>query len=272
MMRIVAVSLLLCTGAAIAEAPFAPPADTAIPGTPEGARIRLGQRLLSDTARLLPDKVGAAMNCTSCHLGGGKVAHASPFVRVWNKYPSYNPRAGREVTLTDRINGCMLRSMNGKKLAQDSREMRAMLAYMQWLSKDVPKGTKMGGGGIGAIDKTLTPDPVRGKALYGTYCAVCHGANGEGRWRKGALVFPPLWGEKSFNIGAGMARTFTAAAWVKQNMPMAAHARGALGQGGVLSDQEALDVAEYFSHQPRPDFPGKEKDWPKGGKPADARY
>jgi thiosulfate dehydrogenase len=33
-----------------------------------------------------------------------------------------------------------------------------------------------------------------------------------------------------------------------------------------------VDVAEYFSHQPRPDFPDKIKDWPKGKKPADARY
>jgi thiosulfate dehydrogenase len=39
-----------------------------------------------------------------------------------------------------------------------------------------------------------------------------------------------------------------------------------------LSDQEAVDVAEYFSHQPRPDFANKHKDWPKDKKPADARY
>jgi thiosulfate dehydrogenase len=33
-----------------------------------------------------------------------------------------------------------------------------------------------------------------------------------------------------------------------------------------------VDVAEYFSHQPRPDFAPKLKDWPNGKKPADARY
>lgn len=44
-----------------------------------------------------------------------------------------------------------------------------------------------------------------------------------------------------------------------------------LGQGG-LSDQDAVDVAEYFSHQPRPDFAPKMKDWPKDPKPGDARY
>ena len=74
-----------------------------------------------------------------------------------------------------------------------------------------------------------------------------------------------------FNIGAGMARTYTAAAFVKRNMPIAFGTHFPLGQGG-LTDQEAVDVAEYFSHMPRPDFPDKVKDWPKGGKPADARY
>ena len=58
--------------------------------------------------------------------------------------------------------------------------------------------------------------------------------------------------------GTGMARTYTAAGFVKNNMPV--------GQAG-LSDQEAIDVAEYFTHQPRRDFPTKVNDWPNGGKP-----
>jgi thiosulfate dehydrogenase len=61
-----------------------------------------------------------------------------------------------------------------------------------------------------------------------------------------------------------MARLSTAAAFVKHNMP--------LGQGETLSDQEAYDVALYFTAQPRPDFAGKDKDWPEGGKPDDAPY
>jgi len=61
-----------------------------------------------------------------------------------------------------------------------------------------------------------------------------------------------------------MARLHTAAAFIKWNMP--------LGQGGSLSDQDAYDIAVYFTLQPHPDFPGKEQDWPQGGKPDDARY
>jgi thiosulfate dehydrogenase len=41
---------------------------------------------------------------------------------------------------------------------------------------------------------------------------------------------------------------------------------------GTLSDQQALNVAAYMVSRPRPDFPGKEEDWPYGGAPADAAY
>ena len=80
----------------------------------------------------------------------------------------------------------------------------------------------------------------------------------------GGYLIPALWGERSFSIGAGMARLSNAAAFVKANMP--------LGNGNNISDEEAFDVAAYFIDQPRPDFAAKHLDWPKGGKPADARY
>jgi thiosulfate dehydrogenase len=78
------------------------------------------------------------------------------------------------------------------------------------------------------------------------------------------VVAPPLWGPKSFNIGAGMARYRTAATFIVHNMPF--------DRPGSLTPQQALDVARYVDSRPRPDFPGKEHDWPKGGRPADAPY
>lgn len=79
-------------------------------------------------------------------------------------------------------------------------------------------------------------------------------------------------GDESFNIGAGMARTYKAAAFVKYNMPMGIQTQGLWGHGNVLSDQDAVDVAEFFTHKPRPDFAKKDGDWPSGKKPKDARY
>lgn len=231
-----------------------------------------GMRLHLETKDLLPEHVGDQLNCTSCHLNAGTVAEGSPFVGVSAFFPSYGARAGKIITLEERINGCFRRSMNGKPLPKESDDMKAMVAYFDWMKGETKPEDKVAGRGVGKIDRSIKPDPDNGKKIYADQCAVCHGESGEGlKNAAGKMVYPPLWGDESFNIGAGMARTYTAAAFVKRNMPIGFHGKFPLGQGG-LSDQEAVDVAEYFSHQPRPDFPDKVKDWPKDPKPADARY
>ncbi|UOO87784.1 c-type cytochrome [Vitreoscilla massiliensis] len=235
--------------------------------------IRYGGRLLNETKRLLPNNVGASMNCNSCHIANGKEQKGAPYVNANLTYPQKMPRAGKMVDLAMRINGCFQRSMNGKPLDVNSKEMQAMLAYMAWLSEGLPKKAKIDFDAGGKIDESLVPNPERGKLLYAQQCVSCHGDNGQGsKDARGNVVFPPLWGEESFNIGAGMARTYKAAAFLRDNMPMSVQKNGAWGQGGVLSDQDAVDIAEYFTHQPRPDFAGKVKDWPEGNKPKDARY
>lgn len=249
------------------------PDDTEIISAPNAQDILYGKRLLNETRRLLPNNVGAAMNCNSCHVVQGKKPLGAPYINTFNAFPQANPRAARVMTLEERINGCMVRSMNGKILKEDSREMQSMIAYMKWLAQDVPHGAKVQIKNSGPIDTNLIPDPTRGRKLYATNCAACHGANGEGiKDGAGDIVFPPLWGDESFNIGAGMARTFKAASFIRDNMPMGVNKKGAWGEGGVLSDQDAVDIAEFFTHMPRPDFAGKDKDWPNGKKPKDARY
>lgn len=239
---------------------------------PNADQVVRGMRLHLQTKELLPDNVGNALNCTSCHLNAGTVADGSPFVGVSAFFPGYAPRAGKIITLEERINGCFRRSMNGKPIPPQSADMQAMVAYFDWMKNNTQPGDKVAGRGVGKIDPAIKPDLANGEQVYAKQCAVCHGTNGEGLAREdGSMVFPPLWGEQSFNIGAGMARTYTAAAFVKRNMPIGFHERFPLGQGG-LSDQEAVDVAAWFSQQPRPDFPDKVKDWPNGGKPVDARY
>jgi len=136
--------------------------------------------------------------------------------------------------------------------------------YMRWLSTGVPTGTEVVGRGMGKVDTKLAPNAVHGQTLYAQKCASCHDDKVDAsRDPAVGYLFPPLWGKDSFNIGAGMARTYTAAAFIKHNMP--------LGQGNTLSDQEAVDIAEYVTHQPRPAFAPAKHDWPKGDKPKDAR-
>lgn len=249
------------------------PQDTAIVDEPNAEQIFYGKRLLNETKRLLPEHVGADMNCNSCHIAQGKIPLGDPYINSFNFYPRVMPRAGKEVNLVQRINGCFQRSMNGKAVPPESEEMQAMIAYMKWLSQNTPKEQLVDIRNAGAVDESLVADPVRGEQIYYAQCAACHGDDGEGTYdTRGDVVFPPLWGDKSFNIGAGMARTYKAAAFVKYNMPMGIQTRGLWGHGNVLSDQDAVDVAEFFAHKPRPDFPGKENDWPTVPKPKDARY
>lgn len=249
------------------------PQDTAIVDEPNADEIFYGKRLLNETKRLLPDHVGASMNCNSCHIAQGKIPLGDPYINSYNFYPRVMPRAGKMVDLETRINGCFMRSMNSKPLDREGKEMRAMIAYMKWLAQNTPKEQRVAIENAGRVDESLVANPERGEQIYSAQCAACHGDNGEGlKDSRGDVVFPPLWGDESFNIGAGLARTYKAAAFVKYNMPMGIQTQGLWGHGNVLSEQDAVDVAEYFAHKPRPDFAGKVNDWPNQPKPKDARY
>ena len=260
------VTCCICASIAAAEDDHYPGwHDAADPVGPVGEAIALGRRILTQTPANAPAYSGSALNCTSCHLDGGRRPWAAPWVGIWGVFPEYRSRNAKVNALQDRINACFERSLNGRPLPIESREMISILAYMQWLSREVPTGKSVAGRGFLRIKSPQPPDPVRGALIYAQQCALCHGDAGQGTVApSGEIIYPPLWGPQSFNIGAGMARLNTAAAFVKASMP--------LGQGGSLSDQEAFDVAAFFTRQPRPDFSAKSQDWPKGGKPDDARY
>ncbi len=245
--------------------PFVEP-DFEIPEGPAGEAILLGEDLVKNTQVFAKGYVGNGLNCSNCHLGGGVTPNAMPYVGLPGLFPTYRPRSGKMISLQERINGCFRRSLNGRPLPLDSPEMNAIVAYMTWLSKGVPIGVEVNGRGTSKMPPPQRkPDPAHGRVLFLEKCSHCHGEDGQGvRNPDKSYVFPPLWGDQSFNVAAGMARLNTAAAFVKHNMPF--------GQGESLSDQDAYDIAEFFTHQPRPDFPEKNKDWPSGGKPSDARY
>ena len=249
--------------------PLRVPAATTLPPGPLGESIARGRDYLAQTKERLPDFVGNGLACKNCHLGNGvevgTEANAGPFVGVVAGFPQYRSRDGAVNTLEQRINSCFERSLNGQPLPLDHPAMIDMVAYMTWLSQGVPVGTQPEGHGMPQLRLPREPDLTQGLAVYQAKCLACHGSDGAGLANPaGGYVFPPLWGAHSFNIAAGMARHFTAAGFIKHNMP--------LGQGNSLSDDEAWDVAAYVITQDRPDFPGKVKDWPQGDKPQDARY
>ena len=235
------------TGALI-RTTFTPPAESDIPKNEFGETILLGKNIFANTQQYAKSYVGNGLNCANCHLDNGRRADSAPLWAAYGLYPAYRQKTGQVDTLGSRIQGCFRFSMNGKPPALDSKEMTALVTYHYWLAKGAPTGVKLPGQGYLALAQPAqNPDIARGAEIYKNNCALCHGANGEGTQANGAYAFPPLWGKDSFNWGAGMHRVDTAAGFIKANMPY--------GRGGMLTEQQAWDVALFMNSHERPKDP-----------------
>jgi thiosulfate dehydrogenase len=258
---------------------WTPPDIAGVPDDPFGALVKYGYALFTDTANEIGPTVadparrfaGNNLTCQNCHLQGGTQPYAMPLTGVWGQFPQYRAREGAVDTLEERINGCMERSVNGRSLPLESREMRAFISYMRWLSTGIPDGAKLAGAGtLRVTEPERAADPGRGAEVFSRTCAACHGEDGRGqRAPSGAgYQFPPLWGPDSFNNGAGMSRLLTAAAYAMHNMPL-----GTTYSAPVLSDEEAYDVAGFIVSQQRPEKPHLDRDFPvRLQKPIDTPY
>lgn len=212
--------------------------------------IRRGHDLFVNTQQLRGKNVFNNMNCSSCHLADGRMPYGGPVWPAAIDLPAYRPKNGHVNNLEERIAGCFTYSMNGKPPAYGSDDMLALSLYHQWLATGVPMFSKdkiYGRGFPKPADPELKPDAARGKVAYEANCTVCHGADGAGQTENGKVIFPALWGDDSYNWGAGISRVFTLAGFTKHNMP--------LGQPNTLSDQEAWDIAQYIDSQERPQDP-----------------
>ncbi len=89
---------------------------------------------------------GNDLACQSCHLNAGLQPFAAPFVSTFATFPMVVD--DRVLTLIDRINGCMRRSMNGKELPDEGREMEAIIAYFKFVGKGTPEGVRIAGMGL----------------------------------------------------------------------------------------------------------------------------
>lgn len=245
-------------GADEAAIPTPQPVAELDPEDPMTEAIQYGEEIFNETNVVLSDYVGNELSCQSCHADGG-LSQSSTLVGVMADYPQYRPREGITFTLEDRINGCMVRSMNGKMIPSDSEEMRAFIAYFNHISQGVEIGQERPWFNPNSMDEVPEPDVVSGEELYEKKgCLTCHGADGEGT---GANSGPALWGENSFNDGAGMGRLTKMAGYIQNNMP--------IGDEFELSDQEAADLAAYILMHDRPIWEGHEDDFPHGKRPTD---
>ncbi len=233
-----------------------------------------GQDLIANTAKYLGPKgtvaqISNGMNCQNCHLNAGSKPFGNNYGAVASTYPKFRERSGIVESIEKRVNDCIERSLNGLPLDSSSNEMVAIVAYIKWLGKYVPKGEKPTGSGIRDLPfLSRETNPSQGKVVYIQKCQSCHGINGEGLTdaNNTSFVYPPLWGERSYNNGAGLYRISRFAGYVKDNMPLAVTTDHFSPQ---LTDEEAWDVAAFINSQPRP-VKDLSKDWPNiAGKPVD---
>jgi thiosulfate dehydrogenase len=225
---------------------YNPPAPQEAPESIRQA-VLLGYHLMVDTRKYAPGYVGNKLRCRSCHFKGGITEGGRggglSLVGVGATYPRYRSRQGYAADLVTRTNSCFERSMNGKALPPDSKEMAALMTYYQWISRGLPIYGEIPWLGLASLKQTGAPDKTRGAQVYQEECAACHGRAGQG-----TEIAPPLWGAQSYNDGAGMSHLKTCAAFSYDNMPF--------DQPHLTLDQ-AWDVAAFVSGQPRPHFTGR---------------
>ncbi len=235
----------------------------------EKEMIRYGQDLIAHTAKYLGPKgiisqTTNGMNCQNCHLNAGKQAWGNNYGAVYATYPKYRDRSGTIESIYKRVSDCMERSLNGKALDSNSKEYRAIYAYIKYLGKEVAKGTKPLGAGIekpGLLNRAA--DKSNGETIYIAQCKICHGEKGQGQLmaNKEEYVYPPLWGEHSYNDGAGLYRISNLAGYIKNNMPYLKSNH----ENPILTDEQSWDVAAFINTQPRPHM-DQSKDWPNSKK------
>lgn len=265
------------------DVPLDPLRDPRLGQAAEAEEIRRGFRIFMDTPGEAPQYARGQTSCNNCHLNAGQRELALPLVGVGAVFPEYNRRAGRDFTLEDRIVGCFYRSQNATdpipspSLEKDYRELlprpdsgevRALAAYLRWLSVGYERGVNppwRRQNRIAAENQIPLDQLDRdlGELLFMDKCTNCHGEDGQGV-DIGDKRPAPLWGPGSWNDGAGAARIYTLAGIIRYAMPYL--------DPGSLSDEEAQHISAFINSHERPSFPFKDQDYLTEPMPVDSVY
>ncbi len=231
------------------------PDTSLIPHTAEGDLIRLGRRLIANTSFYFGpagtiNHRANGMNCQNCHLDAGTRIFSNSFAAVASTYPLFRSRSGRIESIEFRINECLERSLNGRKIDSGSTEMKSMVAYLKWVGKEVLKESRPRGAGteeLAFLDRQA--DTLKGRLVFQLKCQVCHGPDGQGILAidKNSYIYPPLWGEHSYNTAAGLYRLTKLAGYIKYSMPF-----GTRYPAPQLTDEQIWDVGGFINSMPRP--------------------
>ena len=233
------------------ELKYAPPRPQ---DAPEALReaVMLGYNILNDTAQYAPDHVGNELSCATCHLEGGTSMVSISLVGAAATYPRFSASHGTSIDLAQKVQDCFARNLNATPPAHDSTAMQSVLAYLQWISKDIPVYASLPWALPAKLDSAHKPDAAAGQNVYAESCAACHGDAGDGS--------PPLWGKGAYTDGSTLHNIDTLAVFTHRFMPP---------EAATLTPEQSLDVAAYVDGQPRPHFvpaqsPGSDKKTPQG--------
>ncbi len=230
-----------------------------------GEVVKLGEDILlhTDTNSLSKEYVNSKLQCANCHRKGkdgrvGTTDKIGTFIGTATAFPAYSKRYKDIISLQNRIDGCFMRCMGGKKSVVNTKVGIAVESYITWLStgmeinmsakaprtplkieswsRNRKKFQKL-------FKKVTHQNYLNGKKLYESKCASCHGQNGEG-----VSSFPPLWGDLSYTADGSMAKLSNGATWIQDNMP--------LETPQTLTNSETVDITLYINAQDRATYNG----------------
>ena len=138
--------------------------------------VQQGESLWSERAS------DSTRSCADCH---GDASHSMRGVAA--RYPMFDAKLGRPITLEQRINQCRTERQQTTKLAPDSDAMLALTAFVGLQSRGLPVQV--------SIDGPSRPFFAAGEALFterqgqlNLSCSQCH--DGLARQRLGGSVIP----------------------------------------------------------------------------------
>ncbi|MCB0422070.1 MAG: c-type cytochrome [Bdellovibrionales bacterium] len=226
---------------------FQPQSESNLKDDKFSQMVQKGIDIVMDTPKHAREFVKNDLTCANCHINRGRNPWAIPLWASFAMYPAYRDKNDMVNSMADRLQGCFVYSHNGSAPPADSEILKALEAYQYWLGQGTIVGKDLEGRRVRELNPPKkTRSLARGKRIYLNRCAICHGKDGSGIKGESRDHFPALWGDNSFNWGAGMHRLNTSAGFIKENMP--------LGKAD-LTEQEAWDVALYVNSHQRPEDP-----------------
>lgn len=236
-------------------------ADYGIPKGEIAPYIVRGCNIFTQTSHYRPTGYAwfwkTRMNCTSCHLQGGTKEYAAHMADAAVNYPSVYSSNNMIYTNRMRIARCYAHSINDVLYGANSEYYKLIGLYMAWVAEKngLPVGTMRESRGIHNVRGTAAQHAsnMAGQKAYVNKCQQCHGPAGYGTDKYDHdphMRPPPINGSESFVRTATLSYPDRFASFIYNNMPP-----GASHEYPLITQQEALDIAEFIQAQSRPSAP-----------------